>query len=55
MELTVIHNHLKIYYLHCLYNTIESNKSIYNDTRCYFNVRSKAKTSQLDLPHGTDN
>jgi len=23
------------------------------DTRCYFNVRSKA--SQLNLPHGTDN
>ena len=25
------------------------------DTRCYFNVRSKANTSQLNLPHGTDN
>ena len=25
------------------------------DTRCYFNVRSKADISQLDLPHGTDN
>ena len=25
------------------------------DTRCYFNVRSKADTSQLNLPHGTDN
>ena len=23
------------------------------DTRCYFNVRSKADTSQLNLPHGT--
>ena len=23
------------------------------DTRCYFNVRSKANTSQLNLPHGT--
>ena len=23
--------------------------------RCYFNVRSKADTSQLNLPHGTDN
>jgi len=22
------------------------------DTRCYFNVRSKANTSQLNLPHG---
>jgi len=25
------------------------------DTRCYFNVRSKADTSQLNLPHGTNN
>ena len=24
-------------------------------TRCYFNVRSKADMSQLNLPHGTDN
>ena len=25
------------------------------DTRCYFNVLSKADISQLNLPHGTDN
>jgi len=25
------------------------------DTKCYFNVRSKADKSQLNLPHGTDN
>ena len=25
------------------------------DTRCYFNVRSKADMSQLNLRHGTDN
>jgi len=25
------------------------------DTRGYFNVRSKADMSQLNLPHGTDN
>ena len=25
------------------------------DTRCYFNVRSKAGISRLNLPHGTDN
>jgi len=25
------------------------------DTRCYFNVRSKANMSQPNLPHGTDN
>ena len=25
------------------------------DTRCYFNVRSKADISQLNLPDGTDN
>ena len=27
----------------------------HDDTRCYFNVRSKADISQLNLPHGTDN
>jgi len=25
------------------------------DTRCYFNVRSKANMSRLNIPHGTDN
>jgi len=25
------------------------------DTRCYFNVLSKADMSRLNLPHGTDN
>jgi len=25
------------------------------DTRCYYNVRSKADTNQLNVPHGTDN
>ena len=25
------------------------------DTRCYFNMRSKADISQLNLPRGTDN
>ena len=34
---------------HRLHNTIRY------DTRCYFNVRSKADVSQLNLPHGTDN
>ena len=29
--------------------------TIRDDTRCYFNVRSKADISQLNLPHGTDN
>ena len=35
--------------LHVLHITIRY------DTRCYFNVRSKADISQLNLPHGTDN
>jgi len=26
-----------------------------HDTRCYFNVRSKANMSRLNQPHGTDN
>ena len=25
------------------------------DTRCYFNVRSKADMNRLNLPHGDDN
>jgi len=29
--------------------------TIRHDTRCYFNVRSKADTSQLNLPHGNNN
>ena len=29
--------------------------SLRYDTRCYFNVHSKADISQLNLPHGTDN
>jgi len=32
-----------------------SEHTIRYDTRCYFNVRSKADISQLNLPHGTDN
>jgi len=32
-----------------------NNKVIRYDARCYFNVRSKADTSQLNLSHGTDN
>ena len=38
--------------------TISDNKcydTIRYDTRCYFNVRTKADVSQLNLPHGTDN
>ena len=33
----------------------KSYDTIRYDTRCYFNVRSKADISQLNLPHGTDN
>ena len=33
----------------------ENKNTIRYDTRCYFNVRSKADTTQLNLPHGTDN
>jgi len=30
-------------------------KLIRYDTRCYFNVRSKADMSRLNLPHGNNN
>ena len=33
----------------------DHNSTIRYDTRYYFNVRSKADISQLNLPHGTDN
>ena len=36
-------------------SVITSRFAIRYDTRCYFNVRSKANMSQLNLPHGTDN
>jgi len=35
--------------------TVSSDDDTTYDTRCYFNVRSKADTSQLNLPHGADN
>jgi len=35
--------------------TAKNRNTIRYDTRCYFNVRSKADISQLNLPHGTDN
>ena len=35
--------------LRCNYDTIPY------DTRCYFNVRSKADMSRLNLPHENDN
>ena len=45
--------YLRSQHVYCLrllgYDTIRY------DTRCYFNVRSKADISQLNLPHGTDN
>ena len=33
----------------------DTTRTIRYDARCYFNVRSKADTSRLNLPHGTDN
>jgi len=35
--------------------TLQLGLTIRYDTRYYFNVRSKADISQLNLPHGTDN
>ena len=35
--------------------TLARDHTIRYDTRCYFNVRSKADMSQLNLPHGNDN
>ena len=37
------------------YDNLIRYDTIRYDTRCYFNVRSKADISQLNLPHGTDN
>jgi len=38
-----------------LFNRLHKAFTIRYDTRRYFNVRSKAHISQLNLPHGTDN
>ena len=37
------------------YNTLALSCERVNDMRCYFNVRSKANMSQLNLTHGTNN
>jgi len=47
---------LQILFVQFIYDSIQISKSTQlNDTRCYFNVHSKADISQLNLPHGTDN
>jgi len=39
----------------CVYFTsLVNHGTIRHDTRCYFNVRSKADMSRLNLPHGDD-
>jgi len=37
------------------YGNIKEYDTIRYDTRCYFNVRSKADMSQLNLPHRNNN
>jgi len=37
------------------YYSRQRGDSLLNDTRCYFNVRSKTDTSQLNLPAWMDN
>jgi len=37
------------------WGSVDLDDTIRYDTRCYFNVRSKADISQLNLLHGTDN
>jgi len=44
---------LCVYVCVCVMENLQ--RYIRYDTRCYFNVRSKAHTSQFNLPHGTDN
>jgi len=45
----------RIRYFACLSDLSFICATIRYDTRYYFNVRSKADISQLNLPHGTDN
>jgi len=41
------------------FTTLDGHTIVYDtiryDTRCYFNVRSKADMNRLNLPHGDDN
>jgi len=37
------------------YLAIYAYRTIRYDTRCYFDVRSKADMNRLNLPHGDDN
>ena len=46
---------IRLDHLHWSKHTRQPIITIRCDTRCYFNVRSKADISQLNLPHGTDN
>ena len=39
----------------CIDHEANADRQIRYDTRCYFNVRSKADISRLNLPHGDDN
>ena len=39
----------------CRQCTVRNRNMIRYDTRCYFNVQSKADMGQLNLPHGTNN
>jgi len=48
------HSILRIFCCYTMHNFVRYDTIRY-DTRCYFNVRSKANMSQFNLPHGTDN
>ena len=45
----------KVEHLVAFHATVSNIYDTIRYTRCYFNVRSKADISQLNLPHGTDN
>jgi len=57
---TRLPSHLWTYFLHLSMSSVilidsSTGSPIRYDTKCYMNVRSKADTSQLNLPLGTDN
>ena len=53
--ITVLRTWIQANWSNAVAGSGRSYDTIRYDTRCYFNVRSKADISRLNLPHGTDN
>jgi len=55
LQCATANSHTDYYLLTITHSLFHSRLTIRYDTRCYFNVRSKADISRLNLAHGNDN